>query len=103
MVLFGPPVHSVLRLIILIPSAPITFIASPLASATAKSFKVTRSEVTNSPWAPDIWFLKSRIVSFIPEPLTITSSTSKDKPSSKTKVPGESVRMSPEESSISAV
>ena len=45
----GPPVHSVRTRIKLIPSTPLTFIASPLAFSTAKSLRITLSEVTDSP------------------------------------------------------
>ena len=66
----------------LILSTPLTLIASPLASSTAKSRSVTPFDVTESPWAPESWFLKDKIVLFIPSPSRINPSISIDKLSS---------------------
>ena len=76
-----------------IPSAPITFNASPFASSMAKSLRVTLLEVTKKPCAPDSCSLKDRIVLLLPEPCTITLFTSRDNPSLKSNTPSDKVKL----------
>ena len=82
--------------------APLDLIASPFALTTAKSCKVTLSEVTNSPCAPDFWLLNSRMEASIPSPSILTPGISKESPSSITKVPPVSLTTSPGSAIIKA-
>ena len=62
-------------------SAPLDLIPSPRVSSTARSFTVTRSEVMSRPSPAPFWPLKDRTVAPGPAPVTVTPSTSRDRPS----------------------